>query len=199
VTDKGDRIDGPAPVEIVNDPRAVSGTPAIVNGLSCMSCHRQGMISEFRDEIRNSNAVAGKVLQKVQDLYPPAEVMSALTADDEQRFLRALEKTTGPFQKVGDDARKPIGELAEPVGRVAELYQQDLGPEAVALELGLSGVDELKTIVRTNRTLLTFGLGTLVQDPPGTLKRERWEGREGTSLMQDAASQVRRGVTPLSF
>jgi serine/threonine-protein kinase len=44
------RIDA-GPIEVVSDALKTSGTPAIVNGLSCMSCHKQGMIDAPADEI----------------------------------------------------------------------------------------------------------------------------------------------------
>ena len=47
----GKRIDA-GPIEIVFDRSTptVTGTPEIVNGISCISCHRRGMI-DFTDEL----------------------------------------------------------------------------------------------------------------------------------------------------
>lgn len=194
----GNRIDI-GPPEIVNDITALTGNPAIINGVSCMNCHRQGMIAEFRDEIRLAKAVSGKVQEKVESLYPTREAMQSLVAQDESRFLTALEKITGPFQKVGDDASRPISELAEPVGAVVRNYVRDLGPEELALELGLASGADLISTIRANPDLQRFGLGTLTQSPPGTLKREKLETRDGTSLLQDIAVQVRRGVSPFNY
>lgn len=192
---KGDRIDS-GPIDVVNDPRAVSGTPAIVNGMSCMHCHRRGMISNFRDQVRDSQSVSGEVLRKVEDLYPKFEVMAELTARDEQQFMTSLLKVVGPFLKVGDDKNRDIDEFPEPVGRVAELYLGDLTLTEVALELGLPNGQEVKSRITGNRELLKLGIGSLAQDPPGTLKREKWEARDGTSLMQDFAVELRTGLIP---
>jgi len=85
---EGNRLDEPAPADVVYDDQATSGTPAIVNGLSCMHCHRQGMI-RFRDEIRESQAVGGFALEKVQELYPPQKEMDRLLDQDQQQFLQA--------------------------------------------------------------------------------------------------------------
>ena len=60
VNAKGERLDDPAPADVVNDSRSIAGTPALVNGISCMNCHRRGMIGNFRDEIRGAGAVGGQ-------------------------------------------------------------------------------------------------------------------------------------------
>jgi serine/threonine-protein kinase len=198
VDNLGNRIDI-GPPEIVNDISALTGNPAIINGVSCMNCHRQGMIAEFRDEIRQAKAVSGKVQEKVESLYPTSEAMQTLVAQDESRFLAALEKITGPFQKIGDDAGRPIADLAEPVGAVVRSYTRDLGPDELALELGLASGADLISVIRGNPDLQRFGLGTLTQSPPGTIKREKLETRDGTSLLQDIAVQVRRGVSPFNY
>ena len=49
-TDTGVRITE-GPIKIVRDPQSFSGTNAIVNGISCMGCHRQGFI-KFTDTVR---------------------------------------------------------------------------------------------------------------------------------------------------
>jgi hypothetical protein len=125
--------------------------------------------------------------------------MQTLVAQDEARFLAALEKITGPFQKIGDDAGRPIADLAEPVGAVVRSYTRDLGPDELALELGLASGADLISVIRGNPDLQRFGLGTLTQSPPGTIKREKLETRDGTSLLQDIAVQVRRGVSPFNY
>ncbi|WP_437231086.1 c-type cytochrome domain-containing protein [Planctomicrobium sp. SH661] len=193
VNGTGKRIDA-GPVEVVFDRAAILGTPAIVNGISCMYCHRKGMISEFRDEIRDGDAVGGNPYRKVQEIYPPHEEMQKLVRQDEQLFVRSLEQVMGPFLLVGDDAGKSVADFPEPIGKVAELYSRDLTPREVALELGLERVEDLTAVIRTNRELLRYGLGPLAQDPPGTLKREKWETRDGASLMQFVAMQLRLGM-----
>ena len=109
-------------------------------------------------------------------------------------FQRALEKVIGPHLQVGDDAKRDISQFSEPIGKVAEMYSRDLTPRELALELGFEKVELLQAKIEANRELLRFGLGTMIQNPPGTLKREKWETRDGTSLMQDVASELRLGV-----
>lgn len=192
---QGRRLDGPAPADVVFDKVAIAGLPAIINGLSCMNCHKDGMI-RFEDEVRTSEAVGGRALQRVKDLYPPRDVMRKLVDKDRAEFLAALDQVCGPFLKLGDAAGKDITQFPEPIGRVAERYQTDLGPTDVALELGLADAGELRTIIRNNRQLLRFGLGTLASDPPGTMKRDRWEALEGFSLYQVVRQALGRGEIP---
>ena len=192
----GERIDT-GPIEVVFDRSAILGTPSIINGISCMYCHRAGMISEFRDEIRLADAVGGEARQKVLELYPPHDDMQKLVQQDGKLFVRALERTIGPFLKVGADVKKSVLDFPEPVGKVAEMYSRDLTPREVALELNIEKVEVLQAKIEANRELLRYGLGTMIQDPPGTLKREKWESRDGTSLMQDVSAELRLGTPVL--
>ncbi|GAB4141117.1 MAG: hypothetical protein Tsb009_10810 [Planctomycetaceae bacterium] len=193
VNAKGDRIDS-GPIEVVFDRSAVLGTPTIINGISCIYCHRDGMISDFRDELRTAEALGGLAREHLRKTYPPAEEMNELVSHDRELFMRALERATGPFLKQGADADRPVGSFPEPVGKVAEMYSRDLTPIELALELGFRDVAPLQARIAGSRELLRFGLGTMVQEPPGTLKREKWETRDGTSLMQDVASELRLGL-----
>ena len=80
------------------------------------------------------------------------------------------------------------------MGKVAEMYSRDLTPRELALELGIEKPEVLQAKVDANRELLRYGLGTIVQNPPGTIKREKWESRDGTSLMQDVTVELRLGT-----
>jgi serine/threonine-protein kinase len=64
VNKDGKRI-SEAPAEVVHDRQMVTGSTIIVNGLSCMSCHKKGMIEELKDEVRSGHAFEGR----------PAEVL----------------------------------------------------------------------------------------------------------------------------
>src|SRR5262249_41207164 len=55
---KGKRIDE-APADIVEDASRTSGSGIIVNGLSCMACHKNGMIGDFRDVVRDGHGLHG--------------------------------------------------------------------------------------------------------------------------------------------
>lgn len=191
----GGRIDA-GPVDVVFDRSAILGTPSIINGISCMYCHRDGMISEFRDEIRGADAIGGEARKKILELFPPHDDMQRLVRQDQDVFVRSLDRVIGPYLKVGPDVKKSVSEFPEPVGKVAEMYSRDLTPREIALELGIEKEEVLQAKVDANRELLRYGLGTIVQNPPGTIKREKWESRDGTSLMQDVSVELRMG-TPL--
>lgn len=196
LTADGDRLDGPAPADVVYDSAAIAGTPAIVNGLSCMNCHREGMISGFQDEIRASDALAGEPLLKVQQLYVPPPQMERLVARDRAQFLTALRAATRPFLQVDEDAGKDITEFPEPIGSVAQRYLSDLGPREIAYELGVRSIDDIRQQITHDRDLRKLGLGTLIQSQPGTIKRARWEAVDGTSFFQDVAVELKLG-TPI--
>lgn len=194
---KGNRLDDFAPADVVFDKSAISGLTGIINGLSCMNCHKDGMI-RFEDDIRTSGALGGAALQKIRDLYPPRETMRKLVDRDRATFLKSLEAVIGPFLKMGDDVKRSIETFPEPIGRVAERYNTDLGPTEVALELSLSSAAELQTIVRNNKELLRFGLGPLAAPSPGTLKRDKWETIENFSLFQRVRQSLGRGEVPVN-
>jgi len=170
------RLDAPAPVAIVRDRDETSGTPEVVNGLSCMACHKNGMRT-FSDEVRAHPAVFGDAKAKLLRLYAPAAEMNALLAKDEERFLRALGVAIGPFLHAGDgtDAGKDVRDLIEPIGEVARGYNKDLAPDAVAAELGLANVAALQGAIQGNPKLSELGLGPLLDAK--AVKRELWEGR----------------------
>jgi len=191
---KDERIDK-GPIEIVRDLLETSGTPEIVNGLSCMACHRHGMI-RFKDALRDGHGLADEKRVKMELLFPKAVAMDRLLQRDEDRFLRAADDAMGPFLKVGSDENKDLRDFPEPIGAVARLYVKDLGPEEVALELGLSEPEKLKTLLQANRKLReTLGLGPLIQG--NAIKRETWHSLEGlVSPFQEAARELDLG-TPL--
>lgn len=188
---KGARIDK-GPVEIVRDLKETSGTPEVINGLSCMACHEHGMI-RFRDTIREGLAVAGDAKLKVRDLFPPKEQMDKLLEKDEQRFLRALSEAMAPFLQVDADAKRDIKSFPEPIGTLARYYQKDLELDDVASELGFEDPKELQTLIRTNSRLLQYGLGPLLQG--AAIKRSHWQTLEKSlSPFQQSASELQVGT-----
>ena len=172
---KGNRIDA-GPIEVVGDALKTSGTAAIVNGLSCMACHRRGMIP-FKDTVREGLAVAGAARDKAERLFPEKAAMDKLLGRDEARFLKALDEATGPFLKVGDDRDKDIRDFAEPIGAVARAYLKDLGPAEVAAELGLGDLKDLTTRIQANPRLRQLGLAPLLQG--AAIKRSEWDSLDG--------------------
>ena len=115
LTDARGRYLDRGPVEVVSDDKKTAGTAEIVNGLSCMACHKNGMIETVLDEVRSGTSVSGPAREKVQRLYPPRSVLLRHVEEDSQRFVSALEKTIRPFL-AGADRDRPIKDVVEPIG-----------------------------------------------------------------------------------
>lgn len=193
VNGKDERIDE-GPIGVVSDANKSSGTNVIVTGISCLACHKHGLIG-FKDAIREGTGVQGEARQKVLRLYPEPQKMDQLVKEDSERFLTALEKTIGAFLKVEEDAQKPIRAFPdEPIYQIARLYQLvDLDLTMAALELDIEKPDKLRTLIESNQSLRELGLGPLLREG-GTIKRHAWEEVGATSLMQRVARQVERGT-----
>jgi len=178
------RIDA-GPIEVVSDALKTSGSPAIVNGLSCMSCHKEGMIDPPADEIRDFARVFGKERDRVRLLYPPKEILEPKIAEDSRRFQTALEAAIGSILKTGDHANRSLGDMPEPVSEVARNYLlEELDLKAVAAELCEPDVNRVRTKIENDDLLLELGLGVLLR-PDGKIKRAFWESTQGgTSVMQ---------------
>jgi serine/threonine-protein kinase len=190
----GDRIKE-APTEIVFDANDASGTSTIISGMSCMGCHKNGMMP-FEDRIRESAAVEGDSRLKVERLFPVAAEMAAILNRDEAQFLRALDEAIGPFLRVGDDKDKPIREFREPIIPIAKIYQSDLDLSAVAAELNVKDGATLQVLIKANPALQRLGMADLLKDG-GAINRAEWgTAGKGTSAFQRACSEIDRG-TPL--
>jgi serine/threonine-protein kinase len=190
------RIDA-GPIEVVRDSQETAGSPAIVNGLSCMACHKLGVI-RFEDKVRGGSAVGGDALDKVQTLFRTKAAMNLLLDRDEQRFVRALEVATGPYLKAGPDRDRSIRDFPEPVGAIARLYLKDLSVEEVALELGLEDPRKLQALIRANRELRRLGLGPLLDG--GTISRAAWSSLQfTTSMFHNVARELGLGTPHVSF
>jgi serine/threonine-protein kinase len=196
--DNKDRFIPKGPEEVVSDSLKTSGTSAIVNGLSCMACHKHGVVIFEKDEIRTGTGVFGEARQKVLQLYPEYNpVWKKTLAEDEARFLGALDKAIGPFVRVGEDKGRPIKEFPEPVGELARRYRLvDLKLADVALELGIEKPELLAGMIKGNRKLQELGLGPLLRD--GAVKRGEWERVGARSMFQRAAQELGVG-RPHSF
>ena len=196
VDDVGKRIDV-GPTNVVADAvNRTSGTVEVINGISCMSCHKNGMI-RFQDTLRNGSAVFGPALEKVQDLVPPPDQMLKFIKKDEDRFLSALDEAIGPFLRVGPDEKRDIREFPEPVGNIARFYYRDVHLEEVAYELGFDDPRLVQFAIKTNTNLQKLGLLPVVDG--FAIKRELWESREKlVSPFQATAREFDVG-TPLLF
>ena len=191
INEKGARIDE-GPIAVVSDTLRTSGTPSIVNGLSCMACHSRGVIP-FRDVLRDSAAVFGTARSKVQTLIPTQEALDKIFQKDRDRFGRALAIVTDGMLGPGAASDEDPGASGEPIGVMGRWYIRELGPDEAAAELGIEDARDLAAMVRGNRRLRELGLRPLGQG--GTIKRDVWSNPEsGSSLFHEAAREFEVGI-----
>ncbi len=196
VNAKGERIDE-GPAEVVRDKSEFGGKgPIIVNGLSCMACHRHGMIELPRDVIRDGAGFQGAVRDKIKRLYPEQKTMKRLVDQDEEDYLRTLELVIAPYLRVGIDKDKDIKLFPEPVSSLASKYlSAPVEAEYAALELGFQDVKELTYAIKGN-TKLSDVLGLKTWTNGGSIRRQEWQSvREQFSPFQETAAELKRGAS----
>jgi len=196
VNARDERIDE-GPVDIVSDARKVSGSPAVVNGLSCMSCHAQGMLA-FSDQVRGGHILGGNARDLVRRLFPPQNDLDRVVERDRKRFLDALDAACGPFLKLGANTKTSIQNFKEPVAAIARWYlSNELRLEEASRELGLDDPQILRGAIELNPRLQELGLLPLARG--NTVKREVWEDvSQLVSPFQAAARELKLGV-PIVF
>jgi serine/threonine-protein kinase len=192
LVDKDGKRINRGPIAIVRDPSETAGTPEVVNGISCMHCHKHGMFTGFTDVLRTSSGVFGQAQIKVERLHPKPTEMNRLLQKDERRFMQALEEATGVFLKVAEDKDKDLAKFDDPIGKIAKFYAADLDLETVASELGFADPKDFERTVTGNNQFKELGLGPLLEG--ASIKRELWDFLEGNSLFQDVASEAGLGI-----
>ncbi|MEM6980195.1 MAG: transcriptional regulator, partial [Planctomycetota bacterium] len=195
VDGEGDRIDA-GPVNIVWDSKNISGSPLIVNGLSCISCHRHGMI-RLKDFVRDAHAVqTPQARRKIRELYPGQAELDRALADTKSDYLQRLWDTTHEALELSSGQEDELINAVEPVSKVTEIYGQNIDLQTAASELGIENADLLQNQVVAGR-LSELGLGPLSL-PKGTIKRAFWDSKETTAtVFQEAAAALDIG-TPVS-
>ncbi|MFM9966281.1 MAG: c-type cytochrome domain-containing protein [Planctomycetaceae bacterium] len=185
---KDNRIDA-GPIEVVSDALKTSGTPAIVNGLSCIACHKHGMIEPPSDEMRNFSRVFGREKEFLLRLYPESEAFQKKVEADRRQFLTSLDRTIGEALRIGDDLQRAIEAFPEPVSEVARGYLlEELDLAAVAAELHERDTQRLRLKIENDELLKNLGLGVLLSEG-GKIKRAFWNhNTDGVSVMQLTAS-----------
>ncbi|MFT5471486.1 MAG: hypothetical protein ACI8UO_006620, partial [Verrucomicrobiales bacterium] len=135
-TAEGARLDR-APTEIVQDKQRADN--AIINGISCMSCHdqgmksppRQGSISTMFDEIRplveQSNTLDFREGGLLDKLYVDKEELQKVVREDEARFVEAETEATGKLRGA-----------TEPVIGLYNDFRGELTARKLAAEFGMS-------------------------------------------------------------
>jgi mono/diheme cytochrome c family protein len=157
---RGQRLDK-GPTTIVSDDRQPDR--AVVNGVSCMSCHAKGMIFKA-DQVRehvvnNPNAFDKETAATVLVLYPAKEKFDRLLKEDADRFAKAVEKTGAHLSRT------------EPIVALALRFTQELDLPLAAAESGLSVDAFLDGLTRSSE--LARHLGPL-KTAGGTVQREAY-------------------------
>lgn len=190
----GTRIDE-GPLSIVSDANRFSGSNVVVNGISCMGCHRNGLIP-FTDTVRPQwENRTGDRAEKVLRLFPEKKTMDRHFKRDQAQFLIALEAAIGPFLRTGDDDSRKITEFVEPITAASKRYDRPVELADVARELGLpekqedamahkikATAGELTTAIKFSETLRRLGLNALTAGEP--LTRKQWEKVFGSTARE---------------
>lgn len=181
---KGNRLPGDeAPIKIVRDVNEFSGTPVITNGISCIGCHKKGII-DYSDNIQNNLVYGGERGQKIQELFVKDEKLKPLLQADRKIFVDALKKCVSPFLKEGEDYGngtpfERIEDTPEPVTTVSRWYDRDLTAVDAAAELD-SDLDEFRGIVKNNNRIKQLGVAPLGLDL--RVPRQLWDSLEETGV-----------------
>ena len=188
VDQAGKRINE-APVQIVRDVRESSGSPVVVNGISCIACHRDGL-HYFRDSVRRHSALSGTAQEKVERLYKEYKQIEQTVDADRRHFLETQQRLLAPYLIQGQAATR-VEDLPEPVSVLVRAYYKDLTLAEVAYELGFA--DPRQLAIETNERLRELGLLPLAAG--GKIPREMWETRADSpaTLFQETATALSLG------
>lgn len=185
IDSKGNRI-SVGPIDVVRDKVSQGGDAQIINGISCIACHADGMKDDnTTDTIRGAVAnLPGRARDAVRQLYVDPDAFRRELVRDQKRFQDAVTSCVSPF--LGPDAG------TEPVATVWSRHMKPIGLAEVAAELGV-------TPERAARDLDDVDLGAVVTG--NRIQRIRWEQREvggvGASLFQRAAAAIKDIGTPV--
>ena len=137
------------PLDVVQDPNQHSGTPAIVNGISCMGCHDDGMISWKADFVRPiyESQRGSQMADKVLDLFPKNEKFQKMVDEDREYFMSKLKAATAEFLLDGQMQRDSksltvfFGDLLEASG--TDFKESELEP-FITKCMSMTGADEME-------------------------------------------------------
>ncbi|MBI1292435.1 DUF4384 domain-containing protein [bacterium] len=129
---EGHRIEK-GPISVVSD--VSRPDKSVANGISCMGCHAEGMISRTKDEIRAyvlaDNTFPISVREQIEQLHPEQSEMDRLMAIDRDRFESAMRRA-GLDPKL----RAPGG--VEPISALVQHFERNLTRAMAAAEFGLT-------------------------------------------------------------
>ena len=158
----GRRIDK-GPAAIVSDPRQPDR--AVVNGVSCMSCHYGGFIPK-QDEIRAhviANKRAFRKFAEILELYPERAEMDELLAGDAQEYQQILAS-----REIGITSPS---RTSEPIQLASSRYLGEVDLQLAAAELGLQADALQARLDAVGDAALLRRIGPL-RTPGGVVPRE---------------------------
>lgn len=195
---KGQRINA-GPTDVVADEGKVSGNVEIINGISCIACHNQGMMVGEEDVVREGTALGGESLRFLKKIYPPKERMEAYIEEDAQFFREAVVRAMGGMADHDAALKTPDGRVIEPITNLAKGYSLfSLGAIDLSAELDIDDPQKLLTITQVDDRFRRIGLGPIATGK-GKVKRILWENTgqgadQQFSPYQQAASYLKLGV-----
>ena len=139
---------------------------AVINGLSCMGCHDQGIRKakdEVRDVVLSSKSFSRQTREAVEALYIPAERMDAILEADTKRFQNAM------FRAGLDPSLKLYG--LEMISALVQSYEADVDLVQAAAEFGFNKNGFESAFVDADRKVRPM-LRRLKQ---GTIPRDQFE------------------------
>ncbi len=178
VDGRGNRIDD-APIAIVSNHDNITD-PVVHNGLTCMSCHTQGM-RRFTDALRPTLLSAGAAADYDRNaalaLYREPAQMNAFLNADTVRFVKAARETGA------------VASAEEPLVALQRRYASSLNLNQAAAELGLTRRELLARISLAPDLRRALGI---LQSEGGTVKRDAWEESYGILIEAFGGGSYRR-------
>jgi formylglycine-generating enzyme required for sulfatase activity/serine/threonine protein kinase len=164
VDDKGNRLDK-GPLNIVVDKEAVRKglNPEVVNGISCMACHVQGMNArddQVREMTLRNRVIPAATRDTILALYPPRARFADLLHEDAERFRVAVEKTGSRLTST------------DSVVALAGRYEGPADLNLVAAEAGMEPQVFQQALAEAPKLARTFGV---LHDKGGTMSRRQLE------------------------
>jgi hypothetical protein len=183
----GNRLDGPAPTDIVFDRDNVTGRGEIANGLSCIVCHSIGLKESVpKDEIRPLAATFAVDEQRlIEQLYQDPKIFDARMKEDIDSFMSALTEARAD----------PIKGQREPVGELAKTFSDEVTLEKAAAELGLTPA---ALMAKLDKAPSLTDLRITFNRPSGSLQREHFIDRFPELVTRLSNATVRQAA-PIRF
>ena len=155
---EGKRIDK-GPINVVSDPK--QSDRSVVNGVSCMSCHNQGMIVKA-DQVRahvekNPEGFTKAEADSIKALYPVKADFEKVLKEDAERFRKAVEASGAHLSKT------------EPVYALSGQFENEIDIKMAAAEVGVTENDFGKGLGRSPKLARVFGPLRVVG---GTVQRQ---------------------------